>query len=161
MSSLVPCAAGTLFIYKAISLQNGSKENARKLREKAKRKSLSNPSSPEEQLIKEKNKFLTKSKSKSNSWIYNNLTELKKDNKSLIMPERFANNPLYSELWKLGHKDSSIDSLMRCGVPYRHIIKQVGDERLVYPVKHKCNNRTCPFCADIRKRRLKKNIFLI
>ena len=118
-------AEGSLFIHKAISLQNDSKENARKLREKAKRKRLSNPSSPEEQLIKEKSKFLSKSKLKSNSWIHNNLTELKKDNKSLIMPERFANVSLYAELWKLGHKDSSIDSLMRCGVPYRHIIKQV------------------------------------
>ena len=149
-------AEGSLFIHKAISLKNDSKENARKLREKAKRKRLSNPSSPEEQLIKEKSKFLSKSKLKSNSWIHNNLTELKKDNKSLIMPERFANVSLYAELWKLGHKDSSIDSLMRCGVPYRHIIKQVGDERLVYPVKHKCNNRTCLSCAVVRKNRLKK-----
>ena len=146
-----------LFTRKAISLQQISSK--RKLRIKQISKLKSKPNSSEEQFKKEKKRFLSKSKLKSNSWISENVEKIKQDNNSLIskpMPEEYLKNPLYVELWKLGYGEVSINSLMRCGEPAGYLVKEIGGKKELYPITYRCNNRTCPSCSPVRARRIKK-----
>ena len=126
-------AERSLFIYKAIS-SHFKKEKRRII------------DSPEKQLKAERRRFKSRTERKSNSWI-TPCPEVEK------VPARYE-EPLFKELYLIGYPESSLDSLMNCGKEAGYIIRECCEKKLV-PIKYRCNNRTCPDCSQIRKKRIK------
>lgn len=72
----------------------------------------------------------------------------------------FSNSAISSHLQEVNYPEKSIKSMLRCGKPSGVTIFAHCDCG-AYPIelKHRCNLRTCPDCAKIRKRKIVRKYF--
>lgn len=81
---------------------------------------------------------------------------------SALLGKRAISSHLSSSLRKLGHPERAIRSLEKCQQQTGGYFLQwcdCGHSNNIHPLKHWCNNRTCPPCAEKRKKRL-RNLYL-
>lgn len=64
--------------------------------------------------------------------------------------------PVFEALYDLGHPIESINSMLRCGSINGYLKRNCYCGGHTIPLRNNCNQRTCPYCSNRRKKRIRE-----